>query len=138
MSMFSAGSTYSEARLRYLIVKWCACNSRPMLIVEDEAYVEQLKMFNQGVIIPSDTTVRRDIQRVYDVAKVHVKQLIAEAPGKKHQLLDGWSSPNVISILGNCLVLMIGGEMKTIVLDVYKYGYLSLSLGKALLILVVG
>lgn len=91
-----------------------------MLIVEDEAYVEQLKMFNQGVVIPSDTTVRRDIQRVYDVAKVHVKQLIAAAPGKKHQLLDGWSSPNVISILGNCLVLMIGSEMKTIVLDVYK------------------
>lgn len=55
MPMFAAGSTYSEAKLRLLIVKWCACNSRPMLIVQDEAYVEQLKMFNQGVVIPSDT-----------------------------------------------------------------------------------
>ncbi|KAE9390420.1 hypothetical protein BT96DRAFT_1002287 [Gymnopus androsaceus JB14] len=62
MPMFAAGSMYSEARLRFLIVKWCACNSQPMLIVKDKAYIEQLKMFNQGVTIPSNTTVSRDIK----------------------------------------------------------------------------
>lgn len=91
-----------------------------MVIVEDEAYIEQLRMFNQGVAIPSDTTVSRDIKRVYNLAKAHVKQFIGNLPGKKHQLMDGWSSPNVISILGNCVVLLVGDEIKTIVLDVYR------------------
>lgn len=124
MPMFAAGSTYSEARLRYLIVKWCACNSRPMLIVKDEAYVEQLRMFNQGVAIPSDTTVSRDIRRVFGIAKAHVKAYLAQVPGKKHQTMDGWSSPNVLSVLGNSLTFLVDDEIKTITLDCYRYVYL--------------
>lgn len=120
MPMFAAGSTYSEIKLRFLIVKWCACNSRPMVIVKDEAYVEQLKMFNQGVVIPSDTTVSRDIKRVFDVAKTYVKEYIAQVPGKKHQTMDGWSSPNVLSVLGNTLTFLVGDEIKTITLDCYR------------------
>lgn len=53
VSMFAAGSTYSEQKLRLLLVKWCACNSRPMLIVDDDAFVEILQMLNAHVAIPS-------------------------------------------------------------------------------------
>lgn len=117
MPMFAGGSTYSNAKLHYLLVKWCACNSRPMLIVKDEAYVEQLKMFNQGVQIPSDTTVSRDIKCVFQVAQTHVKEFLAQIPGKKHQSMDGWSSPNVISVLSNTITFLQGDKVKTITLD---------------------
>lgn len=120
MPMFAAGSTYSEAKLRLLIVKWCACNSRPMLIVKDEPYVEQLKMFNQGVAIPSDTTVSRDIWRIYELSKVHVKEFLAQVPGKKHLSMDGWSSPNILSILGVTVTYLHSDEVKTVTLDCYR------------------
>lgn len=120
MPMFAAGSTYSDIKLRYLIVKWCACNNRPMVIVKDEAYVEQLRMFNQGAVIPSDTTVSRDIKRVFDIVKAHVKDYITQVPGKKHQTMDGWSSPNVLSILGSTLTFLVDEEIKTITLDCYR------------------
>lgn len=91
-----------------------------MLIVKDEAYVEQLKMFNQGVLIPSDTTFSRDIKCVFQVVQAHVKEFLAQIPGKKHQSLDGWSSPNVISILGNTITFLQGDDIKTITLDCFR------------------
>lgn len=91
-----------------------------MVIVEDEAFVKIITMLNSNVNIPSHQTVARDIQRVYSISKKAVKQVIAEASGCTHEMLDGWSSPNVLSILGLTTTFMHNEEMKTIVLDCYK------------------
>ncbi|KAJ3816315.1 hypothetical protein F5880DRAFT_1619480 [Lentinula raphanica] len=62
--MFAGGSAYSEPQLRLLLVQWCAVNARPMLIVEDEAFLKMMKMMHAHVAVPSAVTLARDIQRV--------------------------------------------------------------------------
>lgn len=79
-----------------------------------------LTMLNTHVILPSHQTVARDIKRVYSISKKAVRQVIADTPGCTHEMLDGWSSPNVLSILGLTTTFMHNDEMKTIVLDCYK------------------
>ncbi|KAE9384921.1 hypothetical protein BT96DRAFT_950223 [Gymnopus androsaceus JB14] len=44
MPMFAGGSTYSDSKLRLYIVEWCACNNRPMMIVEDKVMVEGVQL----------------------------------------------------------------------------------------------
>lgn len=92
-----------------------------MMIVEDKAYVKTLQMMNANVTIPGRKTVSRDIKAVYKISKVHVKRIIAEALGRMHEMMDGWSSPNVLSILGVATTFMKDNEMITIVLDCIKY-----------------
>lgn len=100
MPMFAGGSTYSESKLCLYIVEWCACNNRPMMIVEDKAFVKMLRMMNANIVIPGCKAVSRDIKAVYNISKVHVKRIIAATPGCLHEMTDGWSSPNVLSVLG--------------------------------------
>lgn len=122
VSMFAAGSTYSEQKLRLLLVKWCACNSRPMLIVDDDAFVEILQMLNAHVAIPSRQTVARDIKAVFEISQKHVKKYLAQLVSRIHGLLDGWSSPNVISVLGFAITFLNkDDEMFSIVLDCIRY-----------------
>lgn len=120
MRMFASGSTYSEPQLRLLIVEWCACNSRPMLIVDDEPFQKMLRMLHAHVAIPSRHTVSRDIKAVFKISQAHVIKFLADTPGRKHKMLDGWSSPNVLSILGSVITFLRGDEMQTIVLDCYR------------------
>ncbi|KAE9397092.1 hypothetical protein BT96DRAFT_762432, partial [Gymnopus androsaceus JB14] len=118
MSMFTAGSTYSEPKLRLLIVEWCACNSRPMIIVEDEAFVKILRMLNANVAIPDRKAVARDIKAVYKISKDFMIDYLSKQRGLKHEILDGWSAPSVISILGALIpFLKDDDEIYTIVLD---------------------
>ncbi|KAJ3963625.1 hypothetical protein EV361DRAFT_784979, partial [Lentinula raphanica] len=76
------------------LVQWCAVNARPMLIVEDDAFLKMMQMMHATVAIPSAATLSRDIQRVFDISKKHIQKVLAETPGRKHIILDGWSSPN--------------------------------------------
>jgi len=120
--MFAGGSTYSEAKLRLLIVEWCARNSRPMIIVEDEPFMNILRMLNANVAIPGRKAVSRDIKAVYKIAKEFVIEFLSKQRGLKHEILDGWSAPNVISILGALIsFLKDDDEIYTIVLDCYRY-----------------
>lgn len=122
MSMFAAGSTYSEPKLRLLIVEWCARNSCPMIIVEDEAFVKILRMLNANVAIPGRKAVARDIKAVYKISKDFVIDHLSKQRSLKHKILNGWSAPNVISILGALIsFLKDDDDIYTIVLDCYRY-----------------
>ncbi|KAJ3965670.1 hypothetical protein EV361DRAFT_810312, partial [Lentinula raphanica] len=115
--MYAGGSSYSEPQLRLLLVQWCAVNARPMLIVEDEAFLKMMKMMHAHVVVPSAVTLARDIQRVYDISKKQVQKVLAMTPGRKHIILDGWSSPNVMSILGVDTTFVKDGKIVNITLD---------------------
>jgi hypothetical protein len=89
-----------------------------MIIVEDDAFVQILQMLNANVAIPSRVTVSRDIQAVFDIAQAHVKKYLLSTVGRKHAMLDGWSSPNVLSVLGFAITFLDkNNEMASIVLD---------------------
>jgi hypothetical protein len=79
-------------------------------------------MLNANVAIPSRWTVSRDIKAVFEIAQAHVKKFLAAIPGRKHSMLDGWSSPNVISILGYAITFLNkDDEMESIVLDCIRF-----------------
>lgn len=92
-----------------------------MMIVEDKAYIKMMKMMNANVVIPGRKLVSRDIKAVYKISKAHVKRIIAATPGRLHEMMDGWSSPNVLSVLGVAATFMKDNEMITIVLDCLRY-----------------
>ncbi|KAE9395055.1 hypothetical protein BT96DRAFT_769354, partial [Gymnopus androsaceus JB14] len=73
---------------------WCACKSRPMIIVEDEPFVKILQMLNAHVAIPSRFTMLRDIKAIFIIAQKNVIKFLAKTPGRKHKILDAWSAPN--------------------------------------------
>ncbi|THU92363.1 hypothetical protein K435DRAFT_585079, partial [Dendrothele bispora CBS 962.96] len=97
---FARGSTFNPHRLRALHVKWFALHHRPMKIIEDDVYQDILKMFNASIDITSARTASRDIQHVFNITKDVVKKKFQDVPTRKHVALDGWSSPNVMSLLG--------------------------------------
>ena len=69
MTTFAAGSTYSEARLRYMLVLWITRRHRPFSVVEDPEFRAMLRMLYGRVEIPSRITLGRDIQLVLRDAK---------------------------------------------------------------------
>jgi hypothetical protein len=91
-----------------------------MKIVEDPPWIDMLKMMNANVVIPGRKTVARDIKNVFEIAQKHVMKELASAIGRKHLQLDGWSSPNVMSILGICVTYLHRNEIRCMVLDCYR------------------
>lgn len=64
ITAYAQGSTYSYARLRYLLALWCARHHRPFLMVEDAEFRTLLHMLYARVEIPSRVTVSRDIHSI--------------------------------------------------------------------------
>ncbi|KAI0662355.1 hypothetical protein C8Q70DRAFT_555332 [Cubamyces menziesii] len=59
---------YSEPRHRVLVALRCARRKRSFLSVEDPEYLDELKLVSQNALIkrPSQTTVRDDVERLYE------------------------------------------------------------------------
>lgn len=56
---------YSQAAHRALIALRCARSNRPFNIVCDEDYQLEVEMLRPGTVIPSPSTVSRDIRAIY-------------------------------------------------------------------------
>ena len=64
---------YSLANHRALIAMRCAKNARPFNSVYDEDYLNEVEMLRPGTIVPSPSTVSRDINDIYVALSTHVK-----------------------------------------------------------------
>lgn len=64
---------YSQATHRTLIAQRCASNARPFNIVKDPEYAMEVQMLRPGTVIPSPSTVSRDINEMYTQMSVFVK-----------------------------------------------------------------
>ncbi|THU95120.1 hypothetical protein K435DRAFT_798347 [Dendrothele bispora CBS 962.96] len=117
---FARGSTYNPHRLRLLHVKLCSVHHRPFAMVEDDAYQEILTMFHAAVDIKSAVTLSRDLKDVFNITHAVVKSKLRDIPGRKHISLDGWSSPNIMSVLGILVSYVEKGEIKTLTLDTVR------------------
>lgn len=76
MEDFAHGSTYSAARLRYLLNLWIVRRHRPFSIVEDTELIDILQMFCDHVTVPSARTISRDVQEIFQMTKVNVARFL--------------------------------------------------------------
>ncbi|KAF8901915.1 hypothetical protein CPB84DRAFT_1679392 [Gymnopilus junonius] len=64
---------YSEAAHRALIALHCAKNARPFNMVQDEDYIQEVKMLRPGTKIPKPITVQHDLHEMYEKASLLVR-----------------------------------------------------------------
>lgn len=55
---------------------WVVCSHRPFVIVKDDYLVKILQMLNSRVVIPSDTTVSRDVKEIFALCQGNVKEFL--------------------------------------------------------------
>ena len=110
-------SAYSLGRFRYLVAAWSACRARPHVIIEDEELREILVMLYSVVEIHSHQTVARDISDMYERSRVVIACHLQSVKQRLHLLLDGWTSPNMISFLGVNVTYFEDGKIHGFVLD---------------------
>ena len=113
-------SSYAIGRFRYLIAAWSARRARPHTIVEDEEFREILVMLYSAVEIHSHQTVARDITDMYTRSRIAIAHHLQSVKQRLHLLLDGWTSPNVISFLGVTVTYFEKGEIHSFILDFVK------------------
>ena len=76
ITAYANGSSYTAARMRYLLTKWIARRFRPFIIVEDPELIEIFQMLYARVQIPSAKTISRDMKEIYAMAQINVKILL--------------------------------------------------------------
>jgi hypothetical protein len=77
-------------------------------------------MLYNKVDIPCERTVSRDIQDIYRLSKAYVAEVLQEHIRKIHFAVDGWASPNRISILGISCIRYSNGSIEAFSLDFVK------------------
>ncbi|KAL1945891.1 hypothetical protein VTO73DRAFT_1893 [Trametes versicolor] len=117
ITAYARGTAYSPARVRYLIVMWCARRHRPFTIVDDPEFQELMCMLYAKVELPSRVTVSRDVQMIMLDGKIRVIAFLSSLPCKIHICVDGWTSPNIMSFLGVTAHWHHDGEIEHIILD---------------------
>ena len=65
---------YSVAAHRVLIALRCAASRRPFSSVTDPFYVLEVQMLRPGTILPSPSTISRDISAMYESGSILVKE----------------------------------------------------------------
>ena len=77
VTSFTHGSTYSKELLHVYVALWTATSYRPFTIAEDPYFVKIVKMFNPNAVLPSDTTVSKDIREFFQIGRKNLKTFIA-------------------------------------------------------------
>ena len=73
---FAHGSTYSKARMRYLLGMWVSRRSRPYIIVQDPELLEIFKMLYAKVEVPHPTTLSRDVKEMFIISRKYIFSLL--------------------------------------------------------------
>jgi hypothetical protein len=86
--------------LRRALVKWTIVERMPFTAVESPTLRDALRIAKLDGVVPSATTVKRDIMGMFDAEKARMRALLQEVPGKLSFAVDGWTSPNMKPFLG--------------------------------------
>jgi hypothetical protein len=68
----STPTPYSEARHRALIALRCAKQARPINMILDDDYRQEVEMLRPGTVTPHPTTTHRDLINIYTHMSNHV------------------------------------------------------------------
>ncbi|KAE8246601.1 hypothetical protein A4X06_0g4949 [Tilletia controversa] len=94
---------------RQMMVAWVSESGRPIAIVEDCGFLAFLSE-EQRDFMPSRWTVSRDITRVFNGMKEHLKMELAAVHGCFHLATDVWTSANGYSFLELIVCYQIEGQ----------------------------
>nr|GAT60693.1 predicted protein [Mycena chlorophos] len=114
---------------------WVAVRNRPHLAVTDEELVETFRTLQPNVHVPSNDTIGRDIKLILELSIPAVKDFLRNHVGVLHAMLDGWTSPNVLSMVGLIIQLVDDeNELKSFLLDMIplNVAHTGFNLAKAL------
>ncbi|KAJ7208513.1 hypothetical protein GGX14DRAFT_318056, partial [Mycena pura] len=114
---YTTGGDYNVGRFRLNLALWVAVHNRPHLAVTDEELVAAFRTLQPNVHVPSNNTIGRDIKRIHALTKPEVKKLLTNHDGGIHAMLDGWTAPNVLSIVGLVVQIVEKNELKSFLLD---------------------
>ena len=73
---FTAGSTYSGPKFRYLAAMWCARRHRPFSIIEDPELVEMFQMLYGRIQLLSRVTLSRDVREIFILTCENVVKIL--------------------------------------------------------------
>lgn len=74
------------------------CN-QPFTEVEQEAFLEMIKILNPAAITISSSTVKRDIMKKFEEKTKYMIAYLKKVPGKMSFTLDAWTSKNFIPFM---------------------------------------
>ncbi|KAJ7224048.1 hypothetical protein GGX14DRAFT_350644, partial [Mycena pura] len=105
----------------------------PHLIVSEEELIVAFQMLQPNVHVISPVTVGHNIKLIYELSKPAVRatlkvskacisyscltNVLSGPPGALHVMLDGWTAPNSLSIVGLVIQYVKDHELKTFLLD---------------------
>jgi hypothetical protein len=76
LASFAHGSTYSAPKLRMKLALWIVRRHRPFSIVADPELIEILTDLNNKVIVPSPTTLSRDVREFFVISRLKVGSIL--------------------------------------------------------------
>ncbi|KAJ6507331.1 hypothetical protein C8R47DRAFT_1037153, partial [Mycena vitilis] len=92
-SSAAAQHSYSAAAHRAIIVMRTATSNRPFNFVNDKYYKMEVELLRPGTIIPSASTVSRDLKLLYLELSKGVKSYFVKRDRPIHAVIDGWTAP---------------------------------------------
>lgn len=100
------------------LVKWVTENNRPANIINDRELRELLVAGRPNMVLPSNTTISRDIKASFEKCRERVAKLLQEHPGRLHFATDAWTSPNHRAFIAWTVHLEYEGEMLSFLIDI--------------------
>ncbi|KAJ7049639.1 hypothetical protein C8F01DRAFT_952537, partial [Mycena amicta] len=115
---YTAGGDYNKGCFRFQLALWVAIRNRPHLAVMDEELVAAFRALQPNVHVPSNKTVGHDVKLIFKLTKWRLNDCCwCEHPGAIHAMLNGWTSPNVLSLVGLVIQFITNHELKSFLLD---------------------
>ncbi|KAG6825672.1 hypothetical protein H0H92_002873 [Tricholoma furcatifolium] len=108
--------TAQETRAR--IALWCAESNRPMNIVQDHQFTTLMQAGRPSTIIPSPSTVLRDIKTAFEASRASIDKILRDHDGRVHFATDAWTSPNHQAMVAWMVHLHHEGNILVFLLDV--------------------
>jgi hypothetical protein len=96
----SRDGAYSAEEFREVLVEWIVDCNLPFSVVDHPLFHKMVDVLNPVATVPSDDTVRRDIDRRLEDEKEDARDMLKDAPGRLSFAVDAWTSPNMYAFLG--------------------------------------
>src|ERR1700761_7538856 len=114
---YTAGGDYPVGRFRLHLAAWIAVHNCPHLAITDPELVAAFRDLQPNVHVPSNQTVGRDIKLVVKMTKPELIKLFAQHRGVFHAVVDGWTSANVLSMVGLEVQYVVENRLKQVLID---------------------
>ncbi|KAF8877776.1 hypothetical protein BD779DRAFT_1448209, partial [Infundibulicybe gibba] len=103
-------------------------SQRPHTPYETRSFHCLMKAGRPGLVIPSPSTVSRDIKASFEGCRAQIDTMIQETPGHVHFATDAWTSPNHCAFVAWTVHFQHEGHILAFLLDVVEVPEVSPSL----------